>query len=209
MKLYNYDHNCNYLEIGVHYGETFSKIQCSNKDGVDTEDYCASQYVNYKMTSDEFFKNHIKKQYDVIFIDGLHTAYQVTQDLYNSIKNLKDDGGVIIIDDMYPISEMEQRALDLTISGRNTGDVWKAVYDVLPQLECVAHIFFIKYPPHVGSGVLAIKFKNNSQNIVIDPSIPSMNTGWYKGPEKVWTKYTYETDFPVYLEKLNKYHINL
>ena len=73
-----------YLEIGVWHGDTFKDINTNNKDGVDPNQYCECSYVNYKMTSDEFFKNHINKKYDIIFIDGLHTAYQVSKDIFNS-----------------------------------------------------------------------------------------------------------------------------
>lgn len=41
-------------------------IKCSqystNKDGVDPEFYQKCEYVNYKMTSNEFFENHIQKK---------------------------------------------------------------------------------------------------------------------------------------------------
>lgn len=79
-----------YLEIGVWYGDTFKYINTSNKDGVDPGQYCESEYVNYKMTSDDFFINNPNKKYDIIFIDGLHTAYQVSKDIYNSINHLND-----------------------------------------------------------------------------------------------------------------------
>lgn len=84
LKKYNLI-NHNYLEIGVWAGETFKYVNSENKDGVDPGQYCESEYVNYKMTSDDFYKNKIIKKYDFIFIDGLHTAYQVSKDIKNSI----------------------------------------------------------------------------------------------------------------------------
>jgi hypothetical protein len=78
---YNYN---SYLEIGVWEGSTFKHIRTTNKDGVDPGQYCDSAFVNYKTTSDDFFQNHIKRKYDIVFIDGLHTAYQVSKDIYNS-----------------------------------------------------------------------------------------------------------------------------
>jgi hypothetical protein len=53
--------NPNYLEIGVWEGETFGIINSLNKDGMDPGQYCDSPYINYKMTSDEFFKTNTKK----------------------------------------------------------------------------------------------------------------------------------------------------
>lgn len=105
IKNYNYN-NPDYLEIGVQHGITFNKINSSKKDGVDPCIYGSYDFINYKMTSDIFFKEHINKKYDIIFIDGLHTAYQVTKDIYNSINCLKN-GGIIILDDVYPHSENE------------------------------------------------------------------------------------------------------
>ena len=94
------------------------------------------------MTSDEFFKSHINKKYDIIFIDGLHTAYQVSKDLYNSIKNLKN-GGIIILDDVFPHNENEQFSVKLFYEGPQTGDVWKGVYNVLNKIiENFIHILF-------------------------------------------------------------------
>ena len=61
IKKYNYD-NPNYLEVGVYTGSTFCEIMTNNKDGVDPEHYCKSNYVNYKMTSDEFFEKHVNKK---------------------------------------------------------------------------------------------------------------------------------------------------
>lgn len=194
-----------YLEIGVWSGSTFKNVNSINKDGVDTEQYCSSPYVNYKMSSDTFFERHITKKYDFIFIDGLHTAFQVTKDIYNSIKNL-NNGGIIMIDDIYPHSKYEQEALDLRKVGPNTGDVWKAIYNIIDTLEKISQeIFFIK---DNGRGNLVCKIKpNNDINIYIDPSIPTKNTdGRYTGNDKEWNKYEYDTDFIKYESRLMKYY---
>jgi hypothetical protein len=156
------------------------------------------------MESDDFFKNHIQKKYDVIFIDGLHTAYQVTKDIYNSINNL-NDGGIIIIDDIYPHSENEQYSLELLRDGPNTGDVWKAVYNVLDTLiEISEAVYFF---PNVMRGNLVLKIKsNNDKNISIDNTIPTMNTdGNYKGDDKEWNKYNYRKDFVTYFNRLSSF----
>ena len=51
--------NPDYLEIGVWTGETFKHIHSTSKDGVDPGQYCESSYVNYKMTSDDFFSKFV------------------------------------------------------------------------------------------------------------------------------------------------------
>ena len=196
--------NPTYLEIGVWTGNTFKYVNSTNKDGVDPGQYCDSEYVNFKTTSDIFFKEHINKKYDFIFIDGLHTAHQVSKDLYNSIKNI-NDGGIIMLDDVFPHCKREQEALDLTKSGAQTGDVWKAVYDNLSILEEISdEVFFFKNSER-GNLVFKIK-QNNNKNIIIDPAMPTKNVdGWYKGNDKEWLKYDYEKDFNTYFNLINKY----
>ena len=198
--------NPNYLEIGVWNGNTFKYVNSVNKDGVDPGQYCECTYVNYKMTSDDFFKYHNKKKYDFIFIDGLHTAYQVSKDIYNSLASI-NEGGIIMLDDVYPHCKREQEALDLTKSGAQTGDVWKAVYDNFSLFEEICdEILFFKNSER-GNLIFKIK-KKNIKNIVIDESIPTKNhDGWYKGNDKEWVKYDYDNDFNNYFNLINKYVI--
>jgi len=174
--------NPKYLEIGVWYGDTFKDINCVNKDGVDPGQYCDSKYVNYKMTSDEFFANHCKKKYDIIFIDGLHSAYQVSKDIYNSINTLEKTGW-IVLDDVFPHCEYEQERLDLNKSGSQTGDVWKAVYHILDDIIDMSDIIHFESTTERGSFIFRLK-SDNEKNIIIDNTIPTCNVdGWYKGNE--------------------------
>lgn len=72
-----------YLEIGVHSGETFFRVNIENKFAVDpTFQFDIEQYKDknshfFSMTSDEFFNILNKTQkhslkFDIVFIDGLH-----------------------------------------------------------------------------------------------------------------------------------------
>ena len=195
--------NPSYLEIGVWNGETFKYVNSTKKDGVDPEQYCECNFVNYKMTSDEFFEN--KKKYDFIFIDGLHTAYQVTKDIKNSLEHL-NDGGIIMLDDVFPHSEYEQEALNLKKVGPQTGDVWKAVYHVFEELKEISdEILFFKNTER-GNLIFKIK-KKNKKSIMVDDTIPTKNIdGWYQGTDKEWTKYNYKRDFKTYYDNcLEKY----
>jgi hypothetical protein len=199
IKKYNYD-NPNYLEVGVYTGSTFCEIMTNNKDGVDPEHYCKSNYVNYKMTSDEFFEKHVNKKYDIIFIDGLHTAYQVTVDLYNSIKNL-NNGGFIVLDDVYPHSEEEQKSLNIRFGVPQTGDVWKGVYHIIDHLtEICEDIYFIK---NTERGNLVLQIKDTTNNISIDKTIPTTNFDGRHPSE--WDKYDYKTDFFNYMQKMSTF----
>ena len=196
--------NPSYLEIGVWTGATFKHVNSTNKDGVDPGQYCDCNYVNYKMTSDDFFVNHKRNKYDFIFIDGLHTAYQVSKDIFNAINSL-NDGGIIMLDDVYPHAKREQEALDSNKSGAQTGDVWKAVYHVFKTIDDISDE--IRFYKDSERGNLVFKLKHaNTQNIMIDDSLPTKNVdGWYKGNDKEWLKYDYDRDFNNYLTLLNKY----
>lgn len=196
--------NPKYLEIGVHNATTFNAVNCIDKDGVDPGQYCDCEYVNFKMTSDEFFKNHCKKKYNIIFIDGLHTAYQVSKDIYNSINNLQQ-GGWIVLDDVFPHSEYEQERLNLDKTGPQTGDVWKAVYHILNDIVDISDIIHFEKKTERGSFVFRIK-SDNTKNITIDDTIPTCNIdGWYKGNDAEWHKYTYQNDFNTYFNKISKF----
>jgi len=100
-----------YLEIGVFKGECFDKIEAEVKHSVDPEFPAI-----FKMTSDEFFEdNRYHKKiddpeltYDIIFIDGLHTAYQVYKDICNSLKIL-NPGGFIVVHDCNPATKWHAR----------------------------------------------------------------------------------------------------
>lgn len=196
--------NPKYLEIGVWVGNTFKNINSNFKDGVDPGQYCQCEYVNYKISSDDFFKNHIKTKYDIIFIDGLHTAYQVSKDIFNSINNL-NRGGWIIIDDVFPHCEDEQTYLNLRKSGPQTGDVWKAVYNILNNIIEISEV--IHFEPNTERGCFIFKLKNTDiKNITIDETIPTCNLdGWYEGNDAIWNKYTYKIDFLNYINKISEF----
>lgn len=89
-----------------------------------------------KMTSDDFFEewNRSKKwlaentehkdarQFDIIFIDGLHEAFQVEKDIHNSLNHLKP-GGIIVLHDCNP---PKYQHTTTGIDGCWTGDTYKA-----------------------------------------------------------------------------------
>lgn len=204
--IYKYNlQNPKYLEVGVWYGGTFKHINTNFKDGIDPAQYCECEYVNYRMTSDEFFKNHIKQKYDIVFIDGLHTAHQVSKDIYNSINNL-NDGGWIVLDDVFPHAEEEQKSINLKNLGKPlTGDVWKAVYDCLDDLLLMSDI--VLFEPNTERGNMAFKIKsNNNKNITIDDTIPTCNVdGWYDGDDAEWNKYDFNKDFTTYFNRISKF----
>jgi len=124
-----------YLEIGVRVpAENFDKINAELKHSVDPEPMGACTYI---MTSDEFFKNHVGNQkYDVIFVDGMHTAEQVYIDIMNSIKHL-NDGGFIITHDSNPPTEYHIRSYDEYVQTRGqwNGTVFRGFIQSKEELK--------------------------------------------------------------------------
>lgn len=113
-----------YLEIGVRNpNENFNLISVVDKDGVDPEPLIPCNYI---MTSDEFFNSHVKEKYDLVFVDGLHTAQQSYLDVVNSMKHLNENG-FIVMHDCNPPSEYHTRTYEeyLKTRGQWNGDVYK------------------------------------------------------------------------------------
>ena len=74
------------------------------------------------MTSDEFFETN-KETFDIIFVDGLHEAPQAEKDINSSLKVL-NEGGTIVVHDVHPKTEEEQKVPRTQKVW--TGNVWKA-----------------------------------------------------------------------------------
>lgn len=93
-----------YIEIGVYNPDhNFNHIEVPEKIGVDPDPNSAA---TFKMSSDMFFfsSNRRGKKADLIFIDGLHHADQVKQDIENAWIAL-NPGGVIVLHDCNPPTE--------------------------------------------------------------------------------------------------------
>ena len=97
-----------YLEIGVQAGTTFCSLKMDHMDGVDPNflfdigEVASQRRHLHEMTSDQFFsKNLGADQYDLIFIDGLHTYDQTYRDFCNAALRLHTRS-IIVIDDVLP-----------------------------------------------------------------------------------------------------------
>jgi predicted O-methyltransferase YrrM len=113
-----------YLEIGCDKNKIFRNIDVEYKIGVDP-----SRGGTHRMTSDEFFASNTES-FDVIFIDGLHYYDQVSKDFYNSLKFL-NDGGIIILHDMLPLSEGEAVVpIPEVLPYTWVGDVWRLAFNL-------------------------------------------------------------------------------
>jgi len=112
-----------YLEIGCASDSLFNSVPSLNKIGVDP-----ASGGNVRKTSDEFFASN-KEQFDVVFIDGLHTYEQVRRDVINSIKAINEGGGWIALHDMLPSNWIEHH-VPIVTNGAWTGDVWKVAFEL-------------------------------------------------------------------------------
>lgn len=124
-----------YLEIGVQNRVNFDKILCKVRHGVDPES--PAQDV-MGVTSDDFFSKFRAKDYDIVFIDGLHHADQVERDIVNASQFAK----WIVLHDCNPPSEESQRVPRETKVW--TGDVWRAFVGFrqkYPEFETYCHEF--------------------------------------------------------------------
>jgi hypothetical protein len=118
-----------YLEIGVQNPiQNFDKIICDYKVSIDPDPEAQATFC---MTSDEFFKDALDLEhngmppfYDLIFIDGLHTAEQVKKDFENAMHTLSPDG-FIMIHDCNPLKEEHTIVPRPTKTGHWNGDVYK------------------------------------------------------------------------------------
>ena len=143
--------NCRYLEIGCEDNDNcFSSIPAINKIGVDPE-----SGGNVRETSDNFFKIN-KKEFDVIFIDGLHIYEQCRKDIINSLKFLNRNG-FIFLHDMIPRTWVEESVPRLR-EIMWTGNIWK----VALELSKTKGIDFFVIKADMGVGII----KKNEEDIL-------------------------------------------
>lgn len=95
-----------YLEVGLGHGGTFDNVRAPRKVGVDPHPWSPA-VANLNgvclQTSDEYFSAnfHNPTKFDLILLDGLHTAEQTYRDLVNSL-HFSHPGTVWLIDDVMP-----------------------------------------------------------------------------------------------------------
>ena len=109
-----------YLEIGMQKAaNNFNKIEAKVKVSVDPD---PKAEATHQCTSDVFF-DWDNRKFDIIFIDGDHTAKQVEKDIINSMRVLNPNG-FIVLHDCNPPTEKDQ-----LVPRQHKiwyGDVWRA-----------------------------------------------------------------------------------
>ena len=126
-----------YLEIGVrNLDDCFNRIQTDTKLSVDPGFEVEVNLADIPLTSDQFFDSLRKgelnvpfSKFDVIFIDGLHTAEQTYRDIVNSLEFVSDSG-CILLHDCNPPTRFHAREdyAESGPAGRHwNGTTWKAI----------------------------------------------------------------------------------
>lgn len=136
-----------YLEIGYFKGWSFDQVKgvelkvavdpnpCKTDEQVklaytqhESNFFLGKSEIVVKSTSDDYFihldsMGHRARQYDLIFIDGLHESSQVEKDIKNSLNHLSP-GGTIVLHDCNPPTLVHATTGDA--AGNWNGDVYKA-----------------------------------------------------------------------------------
>lgn len=150
-----------YIELGLHVGDTFKKVQPHVVNGIGVElvpnkflsnlNYSNLQIV-YTST-DKFFETYdsaINQKIDMAFIDADHSFESALKD-FNNVFNRLSDNGVIMMHDTDPESD------ELFISSR-CGDSYKIV-NILEQRDDI-NIYTI---PLFEAGLSIITKKSNTR----------------------------------------------
>ena len=150
-----------YLEIGVKDGTCFRAIDAETKVAVDprfafrvpflarlrTALRRTSGELYFPTTSDSFFARHGARlaPFDVVFVDGLHTAEQAHRDVVNALEVLGPDG-LVVVHDCNPQSAaaaaptlVEAARTDGFVGDWN-GDVYRAIVRLRTRDDLVASV---------------------------------------------------------------------
>lgn len=165
-----------YLEIGVYSGFTFELVNANQKVAVDPSPRFfkipSKNHEIHVQTSDAYFANiSPKKKFDVIFIDGLHEAFQVYRDIANSVEHLAEEG-FILVDDVWPVSRMASisprfmNTKELELIERNAfswqGDVFAAIDHLITNCQSL-DVTILTSDNHIQA---VIRLKGNSETLL-------------------------------------------
>lgn len=172
-----------YLEIGVEQGATFNSVSIPDRTGVDLS---LAKYVEpeggmppgsrlHEESSDQFFQNSATGVYDLIFIDGFHTAEQTFRDFSSSLA-VSGPSTIWLIDDVVPSSPISA-VPDLTrwhqLRSALASDEWQWHGDVYRAILMIRTAF-------VQFNVATIVDCGKAQTVVWRSGLRSLplNMGW-------------------------------
>lgn len=144
-----------YLEIGVQVPElNFDRIKCKWKSSVDPDPRAKAMYP---MTSDKFFKSWIyEEKFDLVFIDGLHTAEQVKKDFENALTILSPNG-FIVLHDCNPLKEEHTIVPRPTDRGHWNGDVYKFAVSIEDKVTVDIDNGCLVYDGHGSAAIINLR----------------------------------------------------
>jgi hypothetical protein len=166
-----------YLEVGVWSGRTLERIHAATRYGVDPAprfdlSHLPDDLHFFEGTSDEFFMQLPEDaEFDVVFLDGLHTFQQTYQDLMNALNHTHN--GVVLVDDTVPGDEVSAIPdQDVSLARRSqlgmTGTPWHG--DVYKLVICIErHLSELDFRTIVGSGNPQTLFWRRSPNVEVAP----------------------------------------
>ena len=176
-----------YLEIGCRQDSTFSKIPIT-KVGVDPV-----LGGTVRKTSDEYFSSLAADvTFDIIFIDGLHVAEQVTRDIENSLKHL-NAGGTIVVHDAHPVKE--EHPFQKPVVSTWTGDVWKALVNIRQDLNLDLRTADINF------GCAVIKVRKNTDPIKLDKPYTQLTWKEFVDNSQRWLRFCTPEDIMQWLKE--------
>ena len=170
-----------YLEIGVETGATLLQVDVERRTGVDpcfAFDWQFHQGKDglklHRCSSDLFFAElEASTQFDLIFLDGLHTFEQTYRDIIHALRH-SHPGTVILIDDTVPHDVFsacrdQQECLNLRSRYANSNDIcWHGdTYKVVPLLALF----------HCDLRLLTLADGGNPQTLLWRPSNPLEEDG--------------------------------
>ena len=188
-----------YLEIGVAGGATFRHIPLRDKVGVDPQWrlwYALDPKVR-KVTSDRFFARN-RRDFDLVFVDGLHHAEQAYRDIVHALEVLRP-GGTVLVHDCMPEDEAQQAVPRRQTSW--TGDVWRAFLKVSQDDRLTTLIF----DANRGCGLIRRQPRPPAAPrppAGVDPLDPQLSWAEYEAHRHRWQRIVPESEVWTVLDEL-------
>ena len=172
------DRNYNsFLEIGTAQGETFRQVIAPIRVSVDPDE---KTMATFRMTSDDFFAM-CKNKFDIIFIDGLHEHKQAFRDVKNALQFL-NEGGVVVMHDCLPTSELMQEYPRSPHNYIWTGDVWKAFVALRTEQPYEMYTIDTDY----GCGIIDTTLKKKSSTTKLPKDMETLTYDQFTSNRDKW-----------------------
>lgn len=139
--------NADFALTSDQFFETVFKYSGTNGAQIDTDE--AKKFMKHFVYNKDVSKHEVSFgiNFDLIFIDGLHTAEQVQKDFENSLKILSHRG-FIVLHDCNPLKEEHTIVPRPTPTGHWHGDVYKFASELGRVHDC-----FVTVDTDCGCGV--------------------------------------------------------